>query len=229
MSREGPFSGTSFAGSSRAARVQIERARSRHPAVCYIFDCLYLDGRPIVHEPLFRRRAWMEDAVKPGTAYRVSEAVVDGAELFRAAADMGLEGIMAKERNSTYQPGIRSARWLKIKKRQTMECLIIGYTEGKGDRAAQFGALHLALREGDGFRYVGKVGTGFDLASMKEISAELTKIKRTGRPVKEKPAGDAQTVWIEPRMVCEVQYASLTKDGMLREPVFLRLRPDLTP
>lgn len=207
----------------------IERARSRHPAVCYIFDCLYLDGRPIVHEPLFRRRAWMEDAVKHGTAYRVSEAVVDGAELFRAAADMGLEGIMAKERNSTYQPGIRTDRWLKIKKRQTIECLIIGYTEGKGDRAALFGALHLALREGDALRYVGKVGTGFDAASMKEISAELMKISRIRRPVEEKPAGDAQTVWLDPRVVCEVQYASLTKDGMLREPVFLRLRPDLAP
>ena len=167
--------------------------------------------------------------MKPGTAYRVSEAVVDGAELFRAAADMGLEGIMAKDRNSTYQPGIRTDRWLKIKKRQTIECLIIGYTEGKGDRAALFGALHLALREGDALRYVGKVGTGFDAASMKEISAELMKISRIRRPVEEKPAGDAQTVWLDPQVVCEVQYASLTKDGMLREPVFLRLRPDLAP
>ena len=110
----------------------IERARGKYPAVCYVFDCLYLDGRPIVNEPLVRRRAWMEDAIKRDTPYRVSEAVAEGAELFQAAVKMGLEGIMAKERNSTYRPGTRSSQWLKIKKRQTMECLIIGYTEGRG-------------------------------------------------------------------------------------------------
>ena len=110
----------------------IERPRVQYPAVCYVFDCLYLDGRPIVNEPLVRRRAWMEDAIKRDTPYRVSEAVAEGAELFQAAVKMGLEGIMAKERNSTYRPGTRSSQWLKIKKRQTLECLIIGYTEGRG-------------------------------------------------------------------------------------------------
>ena len=74
----------------------------------------------------------MEDAIKRDSPYRVSEAVAEGAELFQAAVKMGLEGIMAKERNSTYRPGTRSSQWLKIKKRQTLECLIIGYTEGKG-------------------------------------------------------------------------------------------------
>ena len=205
----------------------IERARARYPAVCYVFDCLYLDGRPIMNEPLVRRRAWMEDAIKPGTPYRISEAVSEGAELFKATVQMGLEGIMAKERNSTYRPGMRSAQWLKIKKRQTMECLIIGFTEGKGDRGALFGALHLARREGDGLRYLGKVGTGFDEKSMKAVLAHLKNIKPIKRPIKEKPLDDKQTVWIEPRAICEVQFASLTKDGMLREAVFLRLRPDL--
>ena len=205
----------------------IERARAKYPAVCYVFDCLYLDGRPIVNEPLVRRRAWLEDAIKPGTPYRISEAVREGAELFKATVQMGLEGIMAKERNSTYRPGMRSAQWLKIKKRQTMECLIIGFTEGKGDRGALFGALHLARREGDGLRYLGKVGTGFDEKSMKAIFAHLKNIQPIKRPIKEKPLDDKQTVWIEPRAICEVQFASLTKDGMLREAVFLRLRPDL--
>jgi DNA ligase D-like protein (predicted ligase) len=205
----------------------VERARSRYPAVCYVFDCLYLDGRPIVNEPLVRRRAWMADAIKRNTPYRVSEVVDEGKELFRAAADMGLEGIMAKDRKSVYQPGKRSADWLKIKTRLSTECLIIGYTKGKGDRQSLFGALHIAQRNGDQLTYVGKVGTGFDTKTMKEIYAELKGIKHIKRPVKEKPLDDAQTVWIEPRVVCEVQYASLTKDGMLREPVFLRLRPDL--
>jgi len=205
----------------------IERASAMYPVVCYIFDCLYLDGRPIVNEPLVRRRAWMEDAIKRDTPYRVSEAVTEGVGLFKAAVEIGLEGIMAKERNSTYRPGTRSAQWLKIKKRQTMECLIIGYTKGRGDREDLFGALQLALREGNALRYLGKVGTGFDVKLMKETSAYVKKMKQVRRPIKEKLRDDAQTVWIEPKAICEVQFASLTKDGMLREPVFLRLRPDL--
>ena len=205
----------------------VERARSKYPAVCYVFDCLYLDGRPIVNEPLVRRRAWMADAIKRGTPYRISEVVDEGTELFRAAAEMGLEGIMAKDRKSVYQPGKRSAEWLKIKTRLSTECLIIGYTKGKGDRQSLFGALHIAQRNGDELTYVGKVGTGFDTKAMKEIYAELKDVKHIKRPIKEKPLDDAQTVWLQPEVVCEVQYASLTKDGMLREPVFLRLRPDL--
>ena len=210
------------------SKAAIERARAKYPAVCYIFDCLYLDGRPIVNEPLVRRRAWMEDAIRHNTPYRVSEAVSEGAGLFSAAMKMGLEGIMAKKRNSVYRPGTRSTEWLKIKKRQTMECLIIGYTKGKADPEGSFGALQLALREGSTLRYAGKVGTGFDVKSMKETFTYLKSIRRGKRPVREKPPDDAQTVWLEPRVLCEVQFASLTHNGMLREPVFLRLRPDLT-
>jgi bifunctional non-homologous end joining protein LigD len=205
----------------------VERARAKYPAVGYVFDCLYLDGRPIVNEPLVRRRAWMEDAIKRESPYRVSEVVTEGPELFKAAVEMGLEGIMAKERNSRYRAGTRSGQWLKIKKRQTIECVIIGYTEGKGDRQGLFGALQLARREGNVLRYVGKVGTGFDARSMKETFTYLENIKRVKRPIQEKPLDDKQTVWIEPKAIGEVQFASLTKEGMLREPVFLRLRPDL--
>lgn len=211
----------------RSGKGAAERARAGYPAVCYVFDCLYLDGRPIVNEPLVRRRTWMEDAIRIDTPYRVSEAVSEGDELFRAAVDMGLEGIMAKERTGAYRPGTRSAQWLKIKKRRTAECLIIGYTKGKGGRGVSFGSLHLAIMEGTALRYVGKVGTGFDARSMKETFGHLKGIKKTKRPFAEKAPDDGRSVWIEPKVICEVQYSSLTKDGMLREPVFLRLRPDM--
>ncbi|PYM12364.1 MAG: hypothetical protein DME18_11615 [Verrucomicrobia bacterium] len=206
----------------------IERAKVKHPAVCYLFDCLYLDGRAIVNEPLTRRREWLQDAVKKDSAYRVSEIVEDGAAFFEAVNEMGLEGIMAKQRNSAYLPGKRSESWLKIKTRQTRECAIIGYTRGKGDREKSFGALHLAEAGGDELKYLGKVGTGFDEPLFKAISAELEKLTTIKRPVKEKPLDDARSVWVEPKLMCEVQFASLTKDGLLREPVFVRLRPDLT-
>src|SRR5882672_7966021 len=206
----------------------IERVKAKHPVVCYLFDCLYLDGRPIVNEPLTRRREWLEDAVRKDSAYRVSGVVEDGPAFFEAVKGMGLEGIIAKQRDSTYQPGKRSDSWLKVKARQTVECIIVGYTRGKGDRAAGFGAVHLARQEVDGLNYVGKAGTGFNEESMREVAGELKKLKTIPRPVKEKPLDDARSVWVESKLICEVQFASWTKDSMLREPVFVRLRPDLT-
>jgi DNA ligase D-like protein (predicted polymerase)/DNA ligase D-like protein (predicted ligase)/DNA ligase D-like protein (predicted 3'-phosphoesterase) len=181
----------------------VERARAKHPAVCYVFDCLYLDGRAIVNEPLARRREWVADAVKTGNTYRVSEAFDDGVSLFEAAAKMGLEGILAKQRHSVYLPGKRSDSWLKIKSRQTMECVIIGYTQGKGDRQAGFGALHLAQAGPGGLRYIGKVGTGFN-SSLTGILEELKTLTTTIRPVKEKPLDNARSVWVEPKLMCEV-------------------------
>jgi len=207
----------------------IERGRAKHPAVCYVFDCLYLDGRPIVNEPLIRRRAWLVDAIKKNPVYRVSEAMDEGMQLYKAAASVGLEGIIAKERASVYQPGKRSAAWIKIKTRQTADCVIIGYTKGKGDREATFGALQLGLYSKGELRYVGKVGTGFDERTAKEILAELQKVKRGERPIKEKPVDDSVTVWLDPQLVCEVQYSMRVSTGNLREPVFVRLRPDKVP
>lgn len=205
----------------------IQRAQAKHPAVCYLFDCLYLDGRPILNEPLTRRREWLQDAVKTDAPYRLSQAVDDGPPFFEAARRMGLEGVMAKQRNSPYWPGKRTEAWLKIKTRQTMECLIIGFTRGRGDRQRSFGALHLARAVGAELKYLGKVGGGFDEQRLKAVHAELVKLTPVKRPVKDKLLDDARSVWLEPKLTCEVQFASLTKDGLLREPVFVRLRPDL--
>ncbi len=205
----------------------IERARAKNPAVCYLFDCLYLDGRALVTEPLIRRREWLKDAIRKDTPYRVSDVATEGPELFEAAKQMALEGIMAKERNSRYFPGKRSANWFKIKTRQTTECLIIGYTKGKGDRETMFGALQLANWNGNELKYRGKVGTGFDKEAMKNVFNELKKVKEAKRPVNEKPIDDAKTVWLEPKLYCEIEYASLTNNDTYREPVFVRLRLDL--
>jgi ATP-dependent DNA ligase len=210
------------------AEGSIERAKAKHPAVCYLFDCLYLDGRSIINEPLTRRREWLMDAIRKESPFRVSEFVEDGPAFFDAVKQMGLEGIMAKQRHSVYSPGKRTDAWLKIKTRQTTECVIIGYTPGKGDRHARFGALHLAQVNDGELKYVGKVGTGFDENLLSAVYAELEKLKRSPKPVKEKPLDSAQSVWLEPKLMCEVGFASLTPDGLLREPVFVRLRPDLT-
>jgi bifunctional non-homologous end joining protein LigD len=206
----------------------IERGRSSRPVVCYLFDCLYLDGRTIVNEPLTRRREWLVDAVRKGTPYRVSEAMEDGAALFEAVRNLGLEGIMAKLRTGVYSPGRRAEAWLKVKARQTIECLIIGYTKGTGDREKTFGALHIGQMENGALKYAGKVGAGFNDGSLQDISVALKKLNAMKKPVKEKLDDESQSVWVDAKLMCEVQFASTTKEGLLREPVFLRLRPDLS-
>jgi DNA ligase D-like protein (predicted ligase) len=211
----------------RSAEGDIQRAMKKSPAYCYLFDVLYLDGRAVVNEPLVRRRQWLKDAVKKESSYRLSEIVEDGEALFAAAGELGLEGIMAKEKNSKYTPGKRSDSWHKIKIRQTAESHIIGYTKGKGTRGEHFGALHLGDYINRELEYRGKVGTGFDTKIMKEVYAELKKLKEIKKPIEEKVLDEKQTVWVEPKLVCEIQYASMTKDGAFREAVFVRLRPDL--
>lgn len=205
----------------------IAKLAKSNPVNCYVFDCLYLDGRPLVSETLMKRREWMRDAIKTDSPYRVSEVVDDGQGLFEAAKAHRLEGIMAKMRDSKYLPGRRSPSWLKIKVWQAREVLIIGYTRGKGDRDETFGALHIAEREKDALLYRGKVGTGFDDESIRDIKARLKKLKETKKPTTKKLADDKITTWIEPKMYAEVSYTSITTDKIFREPVFVRLRPDL--
>jgi DNA ligase D-like protein (predicted ligase) len=199
------------------------------PCYCYVFDCLYLDGRSLIGEPLTKRKAFLKDAIRFDTPYRVSEAMEDGNSLFEAAREHGLEGIMAKRKDSKYLPAKRSDCWIKIKVRQSTEVFIIGYTKGKGDRGETFGALHIADKVGEELHYRGKVGTGFDDATIKEILKELKKIE----PVKSiKVIGELldkkTSTWLPPQLIVEVSYSKLTPDNMFREPVFIRLRPDLS-
>jgi DNA ligase D-like protein (predicted ligase)/DNA ligase D-like protein (predicted 3'-phosphoesterase) len=207
----------------------IARLREKYPANCYLFDVLYLDGRPVVAEPLERRRDWLQDLIREQQVYRLSEAFPEGKSLYQAASAMGLEGIVAKLKASPYTPGKRSPSWLKVKTHRSQDCIIIGYTRGKGDRENAFGALQLACYKRGELAYVGKVGTGFDSRRMAETMDVLKELKTSERPVETRPLDDAQTVWLEPSLVCEVRYSSITIDEQLREPVFVRMRPDKTP
>ena len=205
----------------------IKKLSRSSPAYAYVFDCLYLDGRPLINEPLMKRREWIVDAVKAGSPCRVSEVEEDGDLLFAAAKQHNLEGIMAKDKKGKYLPGKRSDSWLKIKIRNTADCIILGYNLGQGNREATFGGLHIGEMKEGVITYRGKVGTGFDDNKINEISGLIKKLKETKKLIKEKVLDEKTSKWIEPTMAVEVMYASLTKDGMFREPVFVRLRPDL--
>jgi len=205
----------------------IQKLSKSSPVYCYIFDCLYLDGRSLINESLVKRKEWLKDAIKPDTPYRISEVVEDGPELFEAAKLHEVEGIMAKVKDGKYLPGKRSDLWLKVKVRNTRECVIIGYSDGKGNRSAAFGGLHIAERDGDELLYRGKVGTGFDDATIKEIFKQLKSLEKTKKPIANKVMDEKITTWVEPKLVVEISFAKITADKMFREPVFLRLRPDM--
>lgn len=206
----------------------IQKGVKSSPVHCYVFDCLYMDGRSLINEPLERRRAWLKDALKSDTPYRISEAMEDGAALFEAAREYELEGIISKDKTGKYLPGKRSNYWLKVKVRSTRECVILGYNPGKGDRSVTFGGLHIAERDGENLIYRGKVGTGFDDALIKEIFKQLKALDKVKKPIPDKVMDEKISIWVEPKLVAEISFSMITKDQQFREPVFVRLRPDMS-
>ena len=207
----------------RIGERNIAAASKTKPAYMYAFDCLYLDGKRLTSYPLSRRKEWLRAIFKTGDKPRLSTTFHDGAEIYNAAKQMGLEGIMAKHKDGKYSPGARSDTWKKLKFTETFECHIIGYTKGKGDRIDIFGALHLANPNGDTWTYHGKVGTGFDQKKMKDILKQLQQLETISKPIKESVDEEKDTVWILPQYLCEVTYASFSPNETLREPVFLKM------
>ena len=211
-----------------AGSFAIDVVRKSKPVHCYLFDVIYLDGRALIKEPIQRRQAWLKDLIKSKNAFRSSDVFEDGESLYAAAERMGLEGIMAKRKDSIYTPGKRSTDWVKIKFRNTMECIIVGMTAGKGDREPYFGSLQLVSKEDDGtVIYRGRVGTGFDDIMMKEFTKILTPLKVDNKALDLKMEEEKSTTWLKPIKWCEIQFASITPNDTLREPVWVQWREDL--
>ncbi len=199
----------------------------RSPAYCYLFDCIYLDGRPLLNDPQERRRQWMIDSVRNGeTNYRISESVNDGKTFFEAAKQLGVEGIVAKDRKAKYVIGKRSNAWIKVKVKETSDCLIIGFTQGEGDRERYFGSLQLAEETNDGLRYKGRVGSGFDDQMLKHLTQQFISRVTSDAPLKEEVHEPLKTVWLRPDLKCEVEYSKITENGTFRDPVFKKLIQD---
>ena len=193
------------------------------PAILYLFDLLYFDGFKIEREGLEQRREWLKTIIKTGKIVRYSKTFIDGRALFQAVSDQGIEGIIAKRKGSVYSLGRRSPDWLKYKVRASMDCKVIGYTEGQGDRSSLFGSLHIAEKEPDKWIYRGRVGTGFDQKKLTELFAILSSVKKSKKLIKEKVEEEKKTSWIEPVLDVNVEYASITQNGTLREPVFVKI------
>ncbi|MCA6078884.1 non-homologous end-joining DNA ligase [Fulvivirga sedimenti] len=205
-------------------RKVISRMHSRRRqknAYAYVFDLIYLDGRQIHKEPLWKRRAWLKETLlKSDPHFRYSEDEEDGKAFFKAVKEQQLEGIIAKVRHSEYSPGKRSANWLKIKVRDTSEVFVIGYT--KVDDKAIFGALHIAEWVDGSYIYRGKVGTGFTHKIMKEVRSQLHEVNEPEADnIENLPKSRPDDVWVKPEIMVEIRYASITGKGIFREPVYV--------
>ncbi len=209
------------------SKKNFDRESKRSPAYCYLFDCLYLDGRSLTNDPWERRRWWMIDSVRTGeTNYRISETVEDGKALFEATKKLGVEGIIAKKRDGRYTFGKRSSDWIKVKVKETKDCFIVGYTKGEGDREKYFGSLQLAEDSDDGLIYRGRVGTGFDDEMLKNLKKMMSECDEQGKPFEAEAHEENKTVWIEPTYKCEVEYSMITDNGTFRDPVFKKIVQD---
>ncbi|MGH3077724.1 MAG: DNA ligase D, partial [Gaiellaceae bacterium] len=199
--------------------------------VLVLFDMLELDSASLVDFPLEERHQRLEELVVPGNGrVLVSPRFEDGEALLEAAGAKGLEGVVAKRAGSRYQPGRRGPDWVKVKVRQGQEVVIAGYTKGQGRRSGALGALVVGVHEAGGLRWAGNVGTGFTDAELERLSGLLKPLERMTSPFAEVPKmprvrrGDV--VWVEPRLVAQVEFVEWTHEGRLRAPVYLGLRED---
>jgi bifunctional non-homologous end joining protein LigD len=194
----------------------------------YVFDLLHFQGHDLTGLPLLRRKDILRKVLLSSPKIKFSDHVwKEGVLFFNAVKEKGLEGIIAKHSQSTYQMGRRSRQWLKVKTRLTQEGVIAGFTEPRGGRR-YFGTLVLGAFEGDELIYIGHSGGGFTAKNLKELRERLDPLIQKKCPFKIEPKTYTPVTWLKPELVCEVAFAGWTEDGIMRQPVFLRLREDKT-
>ncbi|MFI5061106.1 MAG: non-homologous end-joining DNA ligase, partial [Actinomycetales bacterium] len=208
----------------------VAAAVKRAPAHYMVFDLLELDGESLRKQTYDERRSALEKVLKPpkGNAVQVPPAF-DGdlQHAIDSSRELNLEGVMAKRRDGTYSAGRRSRTWIKIKHHRTQEVVVAGWRPGNGRRANSIGALLLGIPDGDGLRYVGKVGTGFTDAVLDDLKKRLAAHPRKTSPLTGVPSLDARDAhWVRPDLVGEVEFAEWTPTERLRQPSWRGLRPD---
>jgi bifunctional non-homologous end joining protein LigD len=197
--------------------------------VYMIFDLLHLDGRDLTPARLEDRKAalarLLASARDKAAVLRYSDHVEgSGAEFFAHACGLGLEGIVSKRRDAPYR-GSRGADWLKVKCLKEQEVVIGGYTDPEGSRVG-IGALLCGVYDHARLEYAGKVGTGFDNRTLRELKARLAKLEQDASPFATRPVGVGQAHWVKPQLVAQVSFTEWTSDGKLRHPAFHGLRED---
>lgn len=225
-------------GQSNFGHLQNWRSEADGELAYYIFDILWYDGLNLMESPLNDRRKVLENVLpKDDDRIRLSQVFdVKGSDFFGAAEQMGLEGIIAKKKESTYSPDIRSKEWLKIKVHKRQEVVIGGFTKNEGS-SKKFSSLLLGVYENKKLHYVGKVGTGFSEKLQNEMMAQFKPLIIDKAPFVEVPDVNspsrfrpnppkAKAYWLKPELVCEISFAEVTGDGVFRHPSFEGMRSD---
>lgn len=212
----------------------IERVRGSVPVSLMLFDLLYDGGTDLSRLPFHERRdhlAGFAGKLPGGCPIHLSEVLDhDVDDLMASAAELGLEGVMAKKADSRYVVGRRSRAWLKLKLEQSQEVVVGGWRVGAGARSGTFGALLLGVPDGDKLRYVGRVGTGFKDWQLRDIMDKLEPREIPESPFADIPREDsANARWVKPELVAEVAFGNWTGPGRLRHPVWRGWRPDKSP
>ena len=209
------------------------RAADADPTIFVVFDLLYFDTTPTTALPLDTRRDALVQVLAPGDAWTTTDLHDDGAALLAATADRGLEGVVAKRRSSTYQPGRRSPSWRKVKLRTHQELLVGGWTAGEGSRRGGLGALVLGYVDGDrgALRAAGRVGTGWDHDEARRLRALLDDRARDDDPFTPALSGSARrgVHFVEPTLVVEIAHGGWTDQGQIRHASYLGRRLDADP
>jgi len=215
------FDGRGVTSFSRLQR----RGRERVAVFFYLFDVLRLDGQDVRDLPLRERKARLRRALRFEGPVRFSPHRNDrGEEMFAEACRKGLEGVMAKRADSPYR-ATRSSDWRKLKCHAEQELVIGGYTAPQGSRT-DFGALLVGYWEDGRLSYAGKVGTGFDQETLRDLGKRLRDLERPESPFVDIHPIPRGTHWVEPELVGQIAFTEWTRDGRLRHPRFLGLRTD---
>ena len=205
---------------------EIAAGQRQSPVTLVCFDLLHFAGINLRDHAYVDRRRYLMQCLLPYEHIQLIHSSGDAETLYTAAIEHGFEGIVAKRRDSPYRAGKRSSDWLKIKSAHTAEFVVGGFTKGKGARAA-VGALLLGYWQDKQLHYVGHAGSGLSDEVIAELQARFKKLVRKTSPFVEKPPLHRPTTWLEPTVVAEVSFEDRTTDGLLRAPVFLRLRDDV--
>ena len=192
------------------------------PFLYEVFDLLWLDGRSLLDEPLEERRRLLGAVLQVDPRVRLSEHIeADGIAFFEAARARSLEGIMAKDRHSRYEPGKRSIAWQKVKIRPEQELVVGGMTRGTG-KAVELGALLVGFYEDGALRYAGKVGAGFNDAIRAELLSKLEPLVVDEPPFAVPPPRPVSrsAIWLRPDVVIRAEFAGWTGDGLVRQAAY---------
>ncbi|GAA4073560.1 non-homologous end-joining DNA ligase [Streptomyces shaanxiensis] len=205
------------------------RMAARTPVHLVLFDVMHLAGRSLVPLPYTRRRGRLEALGLAGPYWSTPAALVGhGAQALQATREHGLEGLVCKRLDSVYEPGVRSRAWIKIRNMRTEDVVVGGWLPGKGRLTGLPGSVLVGQRAAGRLRYVGNVGTGWSEAERTQL-AELLRASETDVCPFDPAPRVAGAHWVRPQLVGEVRYSVRTRSGLLRQPSWLRLRPDLTP